>query len=591
MTGDLTGSADSGGSDAETVPARRPAHRIAVPLLAAALMNILAARPAAPRWIDSLTDVLDGVVLAPSQALLFALVLLVLARGVGVRRRVAHRAVTALVAWSLLACVMTGESRWRLPALAVILVVLYRARSWFPVLPEVARLRPRPWAAASLTVLAAAGAVGLLLQLSGVGLRSITDWRPLTMAHVVHATASLPLGLERTEPWVGPSLLLVCETALLVALVVLLMPAPAPPPAPEWQRRQVERLLGHPDSDTLAPFALRRDKAYVFSADGQAAIGYRVLLGVAVAGGDPVGAAGAYPAVIREFLGLCAQHGWRPMAIGVRDDLLRCWARLGMRSIGIGDEAVLDVAAFDLRTPRMRAVRKAVKRTHNAGVTTEVHGEVDQALRSELRAVTASWLEGRRYHGFSMNLEDTAAASQPRCLLIVARDRHGRAVGFQRYALCRGGRALSLDAMPRDRRSPNGVNERMIADLVAHGRRCGVERVSLNFVGFRTLLERGRPHTVVERAGSRLVHLLDPLIMVETLYAYNAKFRPDWVRRHVVLESWAAIGWYAAAALGLEFALPYDRRRRDGGPVAGRPDQLPGSERDALTTPEPAAGG
>jgi lysyl-tRNA synthetase, class II len=595
MEQDLTGLGAIGPGGGRSLAARRPAHRIAVPLLAAALVNVAAAAgPASPSWVSSVTDGLDGAALAHTQALLFAVLLLVLARGVEFRRCVAHRAVTGLVAWSLLASAVTGESRWRLPVLALILVVLHRSRTWFPVLPELTRIRPRPWSAGAVGMLAACGALGLLLELSGLRLPRVTDWRWQGAGHLLHAAAWLSPGLARTQPWIAPALLLLCEAALLLVVVVLLMPAPPPPPAPEWQRRQVERLLRHPDSDTLAPFALRRDKTYVFSPDRQAAIGYRVLLGVAVAGGDPVGAGDAYPAAIREFLGVCVRHGWRPMAIGVPDGLLRCWWRFGLRSVSIGDEAVLDVGAFDAGIPGMRAVRKAINRTRNAGVTTEVRpeSEVDGALLTELRTVTASWLNGRRYHGFSMNLDAPALGPRSQCLLVVARDGGGRTVAFQRYALCRGGRALTLDAMPRDRRSPNGVNERMIADLVGYARRHGIDRISLNFAAFRTLLDRGRPRTLVQRAGCRLVHLLDPLIMVESLHAYNAKFRPGWVRRHVVLGSWLGLGWYAAAALGVEFALPYARGRRDGTGPAGTADSMPGDERgDILATPELAPGG
>lgn len=591
----LAGSGEMAGGDAQTAAARRPAHWIAVPLLAAALVNgAAAAGPAVPSWVSSVTDALDGAALARTQALLFALLLLVLARGVEFRRRVAHRAVTVLVAWSLLASVLAGESRWRLAVLGLILVVLLRARTWFPVLPELTRVRPRPRSAAAMATLAACGALGLLLQLSGVSLPRITNWRLQAAGHVLRAGAWLSPGLAHSQPWVAPGLLLLCEVALLLVLVVLLMPSPAPPPAPAWQRRQVEHLLAHPDSDTLAPFTLRRDTTYVFSANRRAAIGYRVLLGVAVAGGDPVGASEAYPEVIREFLALCAHHGWRPMAIGVRDDLLGCWRRHGLRSSSIGDEAVLDVDAFEYRTPRMRAVRKAVNRTLNAGVTTEVlaESEADAALLAELQGIVTSWLNGRRYHGFSMNLDHIALGPHPRCLLVIARDRSGQPVGFQRYALCRGGRALSLDAMPRDRRSPNGVNERMIADVVAHARRCGIERISLNFAGFRSVLEKGTPRTLAQRAGRQLVHALDPFIMVESLYTYNAKFRPVWVRRHVVLGSWLGVGWYAAAALGLEFALPYARRRHEGPGWPDPSDRLPADPRgEVMAAAELAPGG
>lgn len=277
------------------------------------------------------------------------------------------------------------------------------------------------------------------------------------------------------------------------------------------------------------------------------------------------------------------------MAIGVRSDRLCPWIGRGMRSLGIGDEAVLDVKDFSLDGPGMRKARKAVNRTHNSGVTTEIHreGDLDEGLRAELRGVVIGWLGGRRFRGFSMNLDGVLDGRHSDCLVIVARDRRGHPVAFQRYAPCGGGRALSLDAMPRHPLSPNGVNERMIADLMAHARERGiVEEVSLNFAAFRRLLEKGGGGTLSECVGYRLTHLLDPLIRIESLYAFNAKFHPRWLGRSVVVGSWLGLGRYAAAAIGLEFALPYDRRRA--------PDRVsrPGPVVEAEPrTPAHAAGG
>src|SRR5258708_24010371 len=104
--------------------------------------------------------------------------------------------------------------------------------------------------------------------------------------------------------WLPAALALLGGIGLLVIIEILLAPAPPPPPGDESERRQVSALVAHPASDTLAPFALRHDKSYVFSPDRRAAIGYRVLFGVAAAGGDPVGDPLSYDSAIQEFLAL-----------------------------------------------------------------------------------------------------------------------------------------------------------------------------------------------------------------------------------------------------------------------------------------------
>jgi lysyl-tRNA synthetase class 2 len=238
-----------------------------------------------------------------------------------------------------------------------------------------------------------------------------------------------------------------------------------------------------------------------------------------------------------------------------------------MRGIGIGDEVLLDVPSFSLEGRAIRNVRQAVTRTHKAGITTRVLREstLEPGLADQLLAIHRRWLRGRAEHGFAMNLDAITAGRHPDALLIVAFDPDGRAVGFQRYHPVGSGggtpAALSLDVMPRDPDSPNGVNERLIVDLAAHCRERGISTLSLNFAAFRPVLDAAGRRTLPEKLGYRAIHLLDPWIMLESLYRFNAKFHPAWQPRSVLFRSWGEVGWLGAAALAMEFSLPLDRGR------------------------------
>ena len=56
------------------------------------------------------------------------------------------------------------------------------------------------------------------------------------------------------------------------------------------------------DRDSLGYFALRDDKSVIWSASGKAGICYRVVAGVMLASGDPLGDPEAWPGAIAEFL-------------------------------------------------------------------------------------------------------------------------------------------------------------------------------------------------------------------------------------------------------------------------------------------------
>jgi lysyl-tRNA synthetase class 2 len=345
---------------------------------------------------------------------------------------------------------------------------------------------------------------------------------------------------------------------VLAVLCILVGPMRDVPEPSDDERRRIQWLCASADSDLLAPFTTRHDKRYVFSPDGRAALGYRVAFGVAVAGAGPVGHPDAYPAALAAFLQRCDDRGWRPAMIGASQAVRNVTRSMGMHGLQIGDEAIVEIAPFQLDTPPMRNARQAVKRTRNFGVTTTVHRAdgLDASTLAGLHAVAEEWRHGGGELGFAMTLDHLLDGTHPDALLFVAWH-EGRPVGFQRYLLCRGGTGLSLDVMPRIRHAPNGVNERLIVEAIDWGRAHGVTEVSLNFAAFRELFEaapmQGR-WAVGPRVIYRVVHLLDPFINVESLYRFNAKFHPTWHSRHVLFRSPLDVPFFLVAALRLEFS-------------------------------------
>jgi len=310
------------------------------------------------------------------------------------------------------------------------------------------------------------------------------------------------------------------------------------------------------DGDTLDPFAVRQDKEYVFAPDRGAALAYRALFGVALGSGDPIGLADQVPECLRQFLARADDIGVRPVVMLVRQDRLAQYKRLGFRTFYLGDEAILDVGTFTLDNPRMRNARQAVKRSVNFGVTTEVVREADipASLMASLREITVRARHGKREEGFSAALEEPFTVPQPACIVALCRDRGGTPIGFQRYALCCGGTKLSADAMRRLPAAPNGTNERMIFEVLQWGKRNGIVEVSLNFVAFRSLLDRldvANGNAVVPRT----IRALNPA-GAPTLFVFTNKFRPRWVPRYLAYRSFTDIPRFAIATLSAEGRLP-----------------------------------
>jgi lysyl-tRNA synthetase class 2 len=481
----------------------------------------------------SAANMLAGTPLARQQALTLGVLLLVLAHGVATRRRLAlHLGVAVLAVTAL------GALRGRPVRLAVVgllLVSLVVLRDRFVTRPDGRRLR--------LAGLVAVVVSGLVLAGGGWDLAVRRD-QPRMVGRAVLA------GFTPAAPHtsLGAVLAVLVAVGGVVVLLLALAPAGPPPPGSAGQRAWVSSLTDDAEADSLSPFATRRDKTYAFSPDQRAAIGYRVFFGTALAGGDPVGDPESAGAAVAAFLEICARNGWRPAVLGAGESMLGHWRQHGMRGLVVGDEAILDTAAFSLASRRMRNVRQSVARTRNAGVTVTI-GPLTEERSRMLRPVLDDWLAGRPERGFAMNL-DQVLTPRMDCVVVSAHLPSGEPVAFARFAVCAGGRVLTLDVAPRRGDAPNGVVERLIVEAVGYAQEHGAAEVSLNFAGLRRVFEaRSRSG----RLGMTVLRAFDPWIELGPLYRFCAKFQPTWRPRSLLLASWSSLGVVGLAALVAEF--------------------------------------
>ncbi|MDT4912622.1 MAG: hypothetical protein QOC66_1750 [Pseudonocardiales bacterium] len=316
--------------------------------------------------------------------------------------------------------------------------------------------------------------------------------------------------------------------------------------------QRVRHLVAVSERDPLAPFALRPEKSYAFAGDGSAALGYRVRVGTAVASGDPVGAAEGWADAIDAFVLEARRRGLRMAVLGAGERARPLWERYGLGHVAVGRDVVVHRSEFTVHGRRFRNLRQAIQRSRNAGVTVELHREGD--LRPEqILELRGLMRRSRRAdtRGFSMILGGLFDGREPDAVLVVARDRKGTVIGAHRY-LWAGKQDLSLDFPLRSQDAPNGMDERLIAEVVEWGATRGVERVSLAFAPFPDLFaNRGRLGTL-GKIGYGLVHLLDPLISVERLYRYLRKFHAFDQERYVMLR-WRQVLPVLVALLLLEF--------------------------------------
>ncbi|WP_330477516.1 phosphatidylglycerol lysyltransferase domain-containing protein [Streptomyces platensis] len=303
-------------------------------------------------------------------------------------------------------------------------------------------------------------------------------------------------------------------------------------------------LARHGDRDSLGYFALRRDKSVLFSPSGKAAVTYRVVGGVSLASGDPLGDPEAWPGAIEGWLAEAREHGWAPAVMGASEEGGTIYARHGLDALELGDEAIVETGEFTLDGRAMRTVRQAYNRIKRAGYTVTIrrHEDIPAAEMDRLLRLADDWRDGETERGFSMALGRLGDPGDGRCVMLECRSGGaGEEAGELRALLSFvpwGEKGLSLDLMRRDRNSENGLMEFMVLELIQRAKEVEVTQLSLNFAMFRSVFERGSRLGAgpVLRLWRSLLSFFSRWWQIESLYRANAKYRPIWEPRYMLFE-------------------------------------------------------
>jgi lysyl-tRNA synthetase class 2 len=461
-------------------------------------------------------------------ALSFGLALIWLSRSLARRRRRAWQLAVVLVLGISIAHLVKGLDFEEALLGLVLLGLLLRFRDRFDVPGDPRSVRPL------LVTTLALSALGTLLAVFGE--RGIRGDR----LEDILASVSLVLGFRALQLWLRPISERVRQST--------------------EERRLVRELVRTRGQDSLAFFTLRRDKSYFFSPSRRSFLAYRVIGGSALVSGDPVGDSSEVLELMKEFRRVCHARGWRFALLSVRSELLPLAHELGLRAIKIGDEAVVRPAQFSLHGRAIRKVRQSVARLERAGYRFRVvsAGAVEPALRVELERVSDAWRGSNVERGFSMAMDDQFG--EPETLFAFA-ERRGRVGGY--LHLVPSSEGYSLGAMRRDPKTPNGLMEYLIVQLIEWARDRQVDEVSLNFCVFADLLSdpcEGRLEAVarsVLRAGDRIFQL-------ERLLLFSRKFEPEWRPRYLCIERLGDFPLVGMAYLRVESLLtppgPWARR-------------------------------
>ncbi len=453
------------------------------------------------------------------------------------RKRRAWQTATTLAAFAIPAHLVKGPD-WDGAAFAlVVLALLVVARPAFTVRSDTPAIRHALLGVAAVVALAVAyGTAGFWLLEGhhfGKNFHLLAAFRSAVLCLTFVGDPALEAHTRHAR-WFLDSLDLTAVLAIVYAGTSLYRPVRYQYQiAPHERRRAAEIVAAHGRS-ALDFFKYWPDKSFFFSHDGDAFLAYRVGGRHAIVLGDPVGPEAAIEPLVHAFDAFCRENDWRVAYHQTLPDFLDLYARCGLRQLKIGDDAVVDVSAFNLEGGKRKDFRNLVSRLERSGVTWARHEPpLDADLVRALENVSDDWLQlpGRRERRFTLGqFQSDYVRSTP---VAVARGSDGGVLAFANIipSFARG--EATIDLMRHRRDAPRGIMEFLMIRLLLQLKEAGFARFNLGMApmsGFAA----SETASAEERALHAFFQRLNFLFSFVGLRAYKAKFASTWEPRYLV---------------------------------------------------------
>lgn len=311
--------------------------------------------------------------------------------------------------------------------------------------------------------------------------------------------------------------------------------AAKPRAAATSQEREVAAgIIARHGHSSLDYFKLWPDKSYYFSASRECFLAYRLSGNCVVVLADPVGPPEEIEPTIRGFMKRCAQENWSLAFHQTTPDFLPVYHHLGFHQLKLGDEAIVDLARFNLDGKCMKKFRHTINQLEKSGVQfVRYDAPLSAEVLAQAREVSDQWLQlpGRRERGFTLGLFDENYLRSTPFLAAVAAD--GRMLAFVNLIPSFCPCEATVDLMRYRTDAPNAIMDYLIVKLLLDCKAQGFSRFTLGMAPMA-----GFQQHETASAGERVLHYFcqrtNFLFSFTGLRQHKAKYADRWEPRYLI---------------------------------------------------------
>jgi phosphatidylglycerol lysyltransferase len=269
-------------------------------------------------------------------------------------------------------------------------------------------------------------------------------------------------------------------------------------------------------------------------------VAYRSAGKFLVVHSDPVCRPGREREIFTAFLRHAADYDREVLLYQLSPALLPVAHDFGFTFFKLGEEAIVDLARFDLKGNKAKSWRHAINAVERRGGSfVLLDGDALESRMVELRRVSEAWLrdKGVSEKGFSIGRFDEEYVRRFPCALVL--DASGGIAAFANVLQGPRDEELTVDMMrhidPREDNGIEGAMDYLFLKLMLHAKELGFARFNLGMAPLAAVgeLQWARP---IERLAHRFLRIGEAWYNYQGLRRFKEKFDPAWEPRYMAYQ-------------------------------------------------------
>lgn len=284
-----------------------------------------------------------------------------------------------------------------------------------------------------------------------------------------------------------------------------------------------------------------KDKHLYWANNNKVLIAFEKSHNIIVVMGDPIGDANFFDETINEFNSFIDEYGLKSVYYEVSESLMPLFFNNGYYFLKLGETALVDLEAYDIKNPNNKDFRNILNRFHKDGYYFEIiEGDnMDDKIYDQLKDISKEWLNSRNEMGFSLGFFDRNYLERSP-IALVKKIEDQSIIAFVSLMPKYDGKSFSIDLMRHRDIVPSNTMAYLIISLILDLK--AKEYKVLN-LGMAPLANVGIANNA--KLKERIAHLVfkfsKEIYSFSGLKQFKKKFNPSWESRYLAYEDFTML--------------------------------------------------